>query len=484
MTAKTTQPQAMRQALDLLPEDRYLGPDGRHKEIALQLYHEICDLPIIAPHGHVDPQLFSDPKYRFSSPAELFIIPDHYILRMLYSQGIPLESLGVPIQDGTESEKIPPQQIWQTFADHFYLFRGTPSGIWFREALASVFGIGEKLTSENAQVIYDEIAAKLQKPDFTPRRLYKRFNIELICTTDAATDTLAHHQAILESGWEGRILPTFRPDAVVNLDGDRWDEQISALSNVSGIHIVDYRSFIAALEQRRAFFKSMGTTATDHATLTPYTEELSEAEANRIFQRALFGKAMSEDVQRFTGHMLMEMARMSTEDGLVMQLHTGAYRNHNRGLYERFGPDKGADIPLRTEFTQNMAPLLQKYGSDPRLILILFTLDESTYARELAPLAGHYPVLRLGPPWWFHDSLNGMRRYFDQVMETAGLYNTAGFNDDTRAFLSIPSRHEVWRRASVNWLAGLVIQSMIDMEDASRMAHDMAYGLAKHTYKL
>ena len=470
--------------LHILPKDRYLGPDSRQKEIALQLYQGICDLPIIAPHGHVDPRLFTDPDYRFSSPAELFIIPDHYILRMLYSQGVPLESLGVQAQDGTKTAEMSQRQIWQTFADHFYLFRGTPSGIWFREALTAVFNIADKLTPENAQTIYDEIAAKLQEPDFTPRRLYERFNMEVLCTTDAATDTLAHHQAIRESGWNGRILPTFRPDALVNLDSDNWHDQIAALSAVSGINVVDYPSFIAALEQRRAFFQSMGAAATDHAALTPYTSELSGAEAEKIFQRALAHQATPDDTRRFTGHMLMEMARMSNEDGLVMQLHVGSYRNHNVGVYGCFGPDVGADIPVQTEFTRNLAPLLQKYGSDPRLTLILFTLDEAAYARELAPLAGHYPALKLGPPWWFHDSLNGMRRYFDQVMETAGLYNTAGFNDDTRAFPSIPARHEVWRRASVNWLAGLVIQSIIDMEDAAAMAHDMVYGLAKRTYKL
>lgn len=472
------------QETELLPADRYLGPGARQKEIALALYAGIKALPIVAPHGHVDPQLFSNPDYRFPSPAALFIIPDHYILRMLYSQGISLELLGVPAQNGVETKQIPHRQIWQTFADHYYLFRGTPSGIWFREALATVFGIGEKLTPENAQALYDKIAARLAEPDFAPRRLYERFNIELLCTTDAATDTLAHHQAIRESGWHGRILPTFRPDALVNLDSAGWHEQIAALSAVSGIPVVDYASFIAALEQRRTFFKAMGATATDHAALTPYTGELSGAEAANIFQRALARQATPEDARRFTGHMLMEMARMSIEDGLVMQLHVGSYRNHNSRLYGRFGSDVGADIPVQTEFTHNLAPLLQKYGRDSRLTLILFTLDESTYARELAPLAGHYPALKLGPPWWFHDSLNGMQRYFDQVIETAGLYNTAGFNDDTRALPSIPARHEVWRRASVNWLAGLVTRSIIDMEDATEMAYEMAYGLAKRVYKL
>ena len=473
----------IREKSKLLPVDRYLGPDSDQKEIALELYQGIRDLPLVCPHGHVDPRLFSDQDYRFKSPVDLFIIPDHYILRMLYSQGIPLESLGVPSRDGT-AVSPPHRRIWQTFAENFYLFRGTPSGIWLREAFSAVFDIREKLTTDNAQTIYDQISDKLNEPDFTPRRLYERFNIEVLCTTDAATDTLAHHQAIRDSGWNGRILPTFRPDAVVNLDSVRWHDSIADLSVVSSVDVVDYSSFITALEQRRVFFKEMGAKSTDHAALTPFTSELTSAEADTIFQRALADQSSADDARRFTGHMLMEMARMSIEDGLVMQLHAGSYRNHNLQVYNRFGPDMGADMPVRTEFTRNLAPLLQEYGNDPRLTLIVFTLDETTYARELAPLAGHYPVLKLGPPWWFHDSVNGMRRYLDQVIETAGLYNTAGFNDDTRAFPSIPARHDLWRRVGANWLAGLVTQGIVDVEDAMVMAHDMAYGLAKRTYKL
>jgi glucuronate isomerase len=295
---------------------------------------------------------------------------------------------------------------------------------------------------------------------------------------------LAHHQAIKASGWKGNIRPTFRPDGVVNLDAPGWRANIDALSAISGIHVHNYATLIQALENRRAFFKSMGATATDHAALTPYTHELSPQTADAIFQRALNGEATADDAVHFTGHMLLEMARMSIEDGLVMQLHPGSLRNHNPIIFDRFGPDKGADIPIGTEYTRNLRPLLNKHGNDPRLTLILFTLDESTYSRELATLAGHYPALRLGPPWWFHDSLNGMARYFDQVMETAGLYNTAGFNDDTRAFPSIPARHAVWRRAGANWLAGLVTRHFIDLSEAREMMHALAYRLVKRTYKL
>lgn len=466
-----------------LRPDRYFDPDPRQREIAQQLYDRVAHLPLICPHGHVDPRTFADPDYSFGTPTDLFIIPDHYVFRMLYSQGIAMEQLGVPRRDGGPVERDH-RKIWQTFADHFFLFRGTPTGVWLKHELHDIFGIEEKLDSKTAQEIYDQIADKLTTPEFRPRALYERFNVEALSTTDAATDTLEHHRAIRESGWKGRILPCFRPDGVVNIDTLDWRNNIDALSAISNIDVNDYRSYIQALENRRAFFKEMGATATDHAAQTPYTIELSHAAADAIFQRAFNGNATNDDATRFTAHMLMQMARMSIEDGLVMQLHVGSLRNHNTIIFDRFGPDKGADIPLATEYTRNLQPLLNKYGNDARLGLILFTLDETTYSRELAPLAGHYPSIKLGPPWWFYDSLNGMAHFFDQVIETTGLYNTAGFNDDTRAFCSIPARHDVWRRVSANWLAGLVARDIIDIDDAESMAHDCVYGLAKKAYRL
>jgi glucuronate isomerase len=466
-----------------LPEDRYFGPDARQREIAAALYERVARLPIVSPHGHVDPRLFADPDYAFGSPVELLIIPDHYVFRMLYSRGIPLEALGIPRRDGAPVE-TDHRKIWQIFAENFYLFRATPSGIWLDNELYHVFGVRKKLNGETAQEIYSDLAEKLASPEFNPRRLYERFNIEVLCTTDAATDSLEHHAAIRDSGWGGRILPTFRPDLLVNLEAPGWAEQIRALGEASGIEVSSCQTFIQALENRRAFFKSMGAKATDHAAVEPYTAELPDREAEGIFQRALRGGASKSDAVQFMGHMLMEMARMSIEDGLVMQLHPGSYRNHNQTLFEAFGADKGADIPVQLEFTRNLRPLLNKYGSDPRLGLILFTLDESPYAREMAPLAGHYPALKLGPPWWFHDSLNGIQRYLDQVVETAGLYNLAGFNDDTRAFASIPARHDLWRRACANWAAGLAARKIVDMEEAQEMVIDLAYRLAKKAYRL
>ena len=463
--------------------DRYFDPNPSQRKVARGLYEMVAELPIVSPHGHVAPRLFSDEDATFGTPTDMLIIPDHYVFRMLYSQGIPLEDLGVPRTDGGAVE-TDHRKIWQIFAENFHLFRGTPSGGWLRQELVEVFGVTEKLNGETAQPIYDQVEAKLALQEFRPRKLFERFNIEVLCTTDAASDTLEEHQAIRDSGWPGVVLPTFRPDAVVNLNAPGWRASLDALSDVMGYDVDSYRKLIQALEERRAFFKSMGARATDHAAFSATTGELSEAETEMIFALALKGEASAEDARRFSGHMLMEMARMSVEDGLVMQMHVGSFRNHNSKLFSMFGADKGADIPIATEFTRNIHPLLSKYGNDPRLTLILFNLDEDTYARELAPLAGHYPAIKIGPPWWFHDSVNGMRRYFERTMETAGIYNTAGFNDDTRAFPSIPARHDVWRRAAANWAAGLVVRGMIDMDDAEEMVRALAYGLAKEAYKL
>ena len=462
--------------------DRFFSSEPTLRKLARELYETVSHLPIVSPHGHVDPALFSDPQARFGSPADLFIIPDHYVTRMLYSQGLSLEALGVSRKDHGEVETNH-RKIWRIFCENFYLFQGTPSGIWLTHELSEVFGTRSKPSAETADDLFDEITEKLAQPEFSPRALYERFNIEVLCTTDSASDSLAHHQTVKNSSWQGKLLPTFRPDAVVNLDAPGWQDNMRLLEAACGVEINDFSTLIQALQDRRMFFRSMGATATDHACVAPVTAELTKSEADAIFQRGLRGTATAEDAAAFTAHMLIEMARMSIEDGLVMQLHPGSFRNHNQMVFNRFGLDKGCDIPIQTEFTRSLHPLLNKYGNEKRLTLVLFTLDESSYSRELATLAGHYPALKLGPPWWFHDSLNGMSRYFDQVMETAGLYNTAGFNDDTRAFCSIPARHDVWRRASANWVAGLVARHQIDMTDGVEMMHALAVGLARKTYK-
>lgn len=467
--------------LTQLPADRYFDPAQR--EVALSLFRQVEDLPLICPHGHVDPALFSDPDARFPNPTELLIIPDHYVFRMLYSQGVSMEAMGIPRVDGGAMEEDP-RRIWQVFADHYHLFRGTPTGMWLDQELVQIFGVREKLTSASAQHIYAQLDAVLRTPAFSPRALFDRFGIEVLATTDPATSDLAHHAAIRGADWPARIVPTFRPDQVVNLDTPGWRSHIDDLSAVSGIDITDYARFIEALEAQRQRFRALGATATDHAALIPRMESLDPRHAARIFERALRGEVEVGDAAAFTAHMLMEMARMSVEDGLVMQLHPGSLRNHNQLLARRHGPDMGADIPIATEFTRNLHPLLNRYGNDPNFRLIVFMLDESTLSRELAPLAGHYPAMRLGPPWWFFDSWNGMMRFRQLVSETCGLYNTAGFNDDTRAYPSIPIRHALARRVDANWIADLLVRHIIDEEDAQAMMRAASYDLAKSAYNL
>jgi glucuronate isomerase len=465
-----------------LKPDRFFDPNPTVRAIARKLYLSVKKLPIISPHGHVDPNIFVE-NNPFPNPTELFLIPDHYIYRMLYSQGIPIESLGIRPLDGATPETNA-KKIWKLFGDHYHLFRGTPTGAWFNYELSEVFGIKKRLTGSTAIEIYETINEKLQRPKFRPRALFDQFNIAVLSTTDAATDSLEPHQKIRASGWKGNIIPCFRPDGVTDLKAKNWKANIDLLTQRSGIDVSSYSRFIQALENRRAFFKSMGAVSTDHGVSSPYTHEFTKGEGERIFQRALMGQATVEDAAQFTAHMLMEMARMSIEDGLVMQIHPGSDRNHNRALYEKYGTDKGCDIPMQTEYTHNLKELLNKYGNDPKLTVIVFTLDESTYARELAPLAGHYPAMKLGPSWWFHDSIEGMMRFRSMVTETAGIYNTAGFNDDTRAFVSIPARHDLSRRVDSNFLAGLVARHIVELDEAQEMIYELANGLVKKAYKL
>jgi glucuronate isomerase len=466
----------------VLHEDRFFDPDPAIRRAARALYEETRNLPLICPHGHVEPAILAD-NNQLPEPTALIVVPDHYIYRMLYSQGVPMEALGLATRDDAQSE-ADPRRVWQIFAEHYYLFRGTPTGVWLDHELHEVFGVRDRLTRDSAQAIYDEIAEKLAMPTFRPRALFDRFGIEVLTTTDKATDPLQHHRTIRESGWDGVVLPCFRPDGLFRIAARAWSAELSALEHTTGMSIGTFDAFIAALEDRRRFFKTMGATSTDHAVVEPYTERLADADANAIFERALAGTASAADQRRFEAHMLMEMARMSTEDGLVMQLHAGSFRDHNEWVHARFGTDTGGDIPVATEYTRNLRALLNAHGNDPRLTLVVFTLDESTYARELAPLAGHYPALRLGPPWWFHDSIEGMTRFRQQTTETAGIYNTAGFNDDTRAFCSIPARHDLSRRIDANWLGGLVARHIVSSGDAREMARALAYDLVKDTYRL
>ncbi len=462
--------------------DRYFSSNPGERKIARHLYERIKDLPLLCPHGHVDPRLFAENK-PFPDPAELLVIPDHYLFRMLYSQGIPMENLGIPHQDGRVMEEDR-RVIWQLVAEHFHLFRGTPTGMWLKHELHDVLGIRQRLCKESADEIFDQMVAVLAKPDNLPRAMFERFNIEVLCTTDPPTDTLEQHKKIQASGWKRRIIPAFRPDNVTDFAANNWRQNLEKLAHITGEDTTTYKGFIRALEQRRAFFKEMGATSTDQGVLTPFTIELSPEQAAKLFSKAMKGQATAEDARLFTGHMLMEMARMSSEDGLVMQIHPGVLRNHNPQLYSLFGPDKGCDIPLAVDFVHDLKPLLNRFGNDHKMTIIVFTIDESAYSRELAPLAGHYPAMKLGPAWWFLDSREAMLRFRRLTTETAGFYNTVGFIDDTRAFPSIPARHDLARRIDCRYLAELVAEHVIDLDEAEQVAVDLAYNLAKKSFKL
>ena len=465
----------------MLDVNRLFPADSATRSVAAKLYATVCDLPIVSPHGHTDPSWFAE-NGAFPNPTALLIQPDHYIFRMLYSQGVSLESLGIPQTDG--GQKADPREVWRIFAAHYYLFRGTPTRLWLDYTFENQFGLTGRLNKGNADEYYEIIAKKLETPAFRPRALFEQFKIEVLSTTDSPLDTLEHHKAIKASGWKGRVLPTFRPDSVIDAEYTGFLENIEKLGAITGENIGTYKGYLNALRNRREFFKSLGATATDHGHLTAMTADLDPATAESLYGRILSGRSVPQEQEIFQAQMLTEMAGMSVEDGLTMQLHPGSIRNHNRLLYEKFGRDKGADIPSATEYTRNLRPLLNKYGNDPRLTFILFTLDETSYSRELAPLAGHYPALRLGPPWWFHDSPEGMMRFREQATETAGFYNTVGFNDDTRAFLSIPSRHDVARRIDSAFLGRLVAEHRIDEEEAFELILDLTVNLVKKAYKL
>ncbi|MFC4700641.1 glucuronate isomerase [Glaciecola siphonariae] len=465
-----------------LNEMRLFPTEANARAVCKRLYDHVKDLPIISPHGHTDPSWFANNE-AFENATSLLLTPDHYVLRMLYSQGISMQQLGVKGKQGEPYEQDP-RKVWRLFAEHYYLFRGTPSQLWLDYVFAKVFDLTIRLDGNSADQYYDHINECLKRDEFRPRALFERFNIEVISTTESPLDDLAHHRRIADSDWSGRVISAFRPDPVVDPDFEGFHANIATLADITGEHCDSFTSYLSALFARRAYFKSLGVTSTDHGHPSAATADLSEQDCETLYQTIIRGKAKPADAELFRAQMLTEMAKMSLEDGLVMQLHPGSFRNHNTSLFSEFGRDKGADIPMQTEYVNALRPLLNKFGNHPQLSIIVFTLDETTYSRELAPLAGHYPALKLGPAWWFHDSPEGMRRFRQQTTETAGFYNTVGFNDDTRAFLSIPARHDLARRMDCNFLSTLVCEHRLDEDEAMDLAHDLAYGLAKKAYKL
>jgi glucuronate isomerase len=464
-----------------LHEDRLFPADAATRGIAQRLYREVADLPIISPHGHTDPQWFAGNE-PFTNATELLLAPDHYLYRMLYSQGVDLEALGVGSRRGPSPAG--PRAAWRLFAERFHLFRGTPSSLWLNYVFAKVFDIKVVLAPDTADHYFDTIGEKLAQEAFCPRRLFERFNIQVLATTESPVDSLDAHRAIASSGWQGRVITAYRPDPVIDPEHEAFSASLERFGELTNEDVLSWRGYLDAHRKRRAVFAKAGATSTDHGHPTAATADLSSREAERLFARVTSGNFSQADAELFRAAMLVEMARMSLEDGLVMQLHPGSFRNHNQWLFTHFGRDKGADIPQRTEYVHALRPLLDRFGNERNLTLILFTLDESSYSRELAPLAGHYPILRLGPAWWFHDSPEGMRRFRELTTETAGFYNTVGFNDDTRAFLSIPARHDLARRVDCSFLARLVVEHRLDEDEAAVVAVDLAYRLPKAAYKL
>ena len=464
-----------------LHDDRLFPADPSVRDIARRLYAGVRDLPILSPHGHTDPQWFAA-NAPFSNATELLLAPDHYLFRMLYSQGIDLNDLGVASRRGPSSAV--PREAWRKFAANFYLFNGTPSWLWLNYVFAKVFSLRVRLERDTADHYFDTIGEKLSQDDFRPRALFDRFNIEVLATTESPVDTLDHHHTIHNSDWHGRVITAYRPDAVVDPEHEAFRPSLDRFAELTGEDVYTWSGYLNAHRKRRVDFAAAGATSTDHGHPTAATADLDEAQAKRLFERVTTGKFTAADAEQFRAAMLVEMAKMSVDDGLVMQIHPGAFRNHNRWLFDTFGRDKGADIPERTEYVQALRPLLDRFGNSKALSIILFTLDETTYSRELAPLAGHYPALKLGPAWWFHDSPEGMLRFREYTTETAGFYNTVGFNDDTRAFLSIPARHDVARRVDCTYLARLVAEHRIDEDAAAQVAGDLAYRLPKQAYRL
>lgn len=469
--------------MPVLNEDRLFAADAHMRDLARALYSDVKDLPIISPHGHTDPRWFAE-NAAFPDPAQLFVTPDHYVFRMLHSQGIPLEALGVPRRDGGAVESDP-RKIWRLFAQNYHLFRATPSQLWLDHAFEKVFGVTERLSVETADSIYDHINTRLEHEDFRPRVLFERFGIEALSTTESALDDLRWHKMIRASGWGGRVITTYRPDAVIDPEFEGFAENLRLFGELTGEDTSTWAGYLAAHRSRRAYFREVGgATASDHGHPSARTEDLPPEAAAALFDKMRTGTFSPEEADAFRGQMLTEMARMSLEDGLVLQIHAGSTRNHAGDVAAQFGRDKGFDIPARTDYVHALRPLLNAVGRAQGLTVIVFTLDESSYARELAPLAGVYPALKLGPPWWFHDSYEGMMRFREMTTETAGFYNTVGFNDDTRAFCSIPARHDVARRVDCAYLAGLVATGRLDARDAPEVAYDLSYGLAKKAYRL
>ena len=467
-------------ALELHP-DRLFPPDPGVRRLARELYQTVEKLPIISPHGHVPPQWLSE-NTPFTDPTSLLITPDHYINRLMHARGVSLGDLGVGRGPLSEADA---RKAFRIFCEHWPAYRGTPVRYWLEDELAGIFGVTQRPSVETADAIYDQIAAKLATEEFRPRALFDSFNISVLATTDDPCDDLSAHRALAQdSTFSGRVIPTFRPDKYLDPSLPEWNISVDNLAEVSGIDTGDFAGYIAALENRRAYFKEHGAVSSDHGHLDAGTAILPPGEVERIYAAARSGSVNAEDARDFRWHMTSEMARMSCDDGLVMTLHPGVRRNHHTPTFNTYGPDVGCDIPLAMEFTDSLRPLLQAYGTHPNLNLVLFTIDETVYSRELAPLAGFYPSVYIGVPWWFIDAPEAIRRFRSAVTETAGFSRVSGFIDDTRAFCSIPARHDMSRRLDAGYLAQLVAEHRLGLDEAQEAITEMVVDNPTRIFKL
>ena len=470
-----------------LHPDRALPSDPGVREIARRLHTATSTLPIVSMHGHVDAAMLAD-NLPFTDPASLLVTPDHYLVRMLVSQASSpgaIRDAGVrSVADlgvGPDGESDP-REIWRRFCAGWEALRATPTRFWMEHVLIDVFEAPVAPSPATADELFDHIADRLTWPEYRPRALFERFGIEILATTDPATATLSAHAQLAAEGWEGRVIPTFRPDPFLEPARDDWRRLLGSLSESSGIDAHHYEGYLDALRQRRRAFVAAGARASDHGHLSADMTPLADTDARRLFDEALRGNHSPASAAAFTAHMLFQMAEMASGDGLVLQLHPGVVRDHDRGTAARYGHDIGYDIPTTVEFTRSLRPVLEAFGHHPDFRMIVFTVDETVYSRELAPLAGVYPALRLGAPWWFLDAPDSMRRFREATVETAGLRNTSGFVDDTRAFCSIPARHDLARRSDAGFLARLVAEHRLDIDEAVDAAADLAYRQVKESY--
>ena len=461
--------------------DRLLPVEASERAIAQRLYDAVRDLPVISPHGHVDPWLLLENK-PFPDPATLLVTPDHYVTRLLHADGVGLEALGVG--QGPLSEHAS-RLAWRLMCERWNLYRGTPVRFWLEAELAEIFGVTMRPSAQTADAIYDQVAELLRQDDYRPRALFDRFRIQVLATTDDPCSDLAAHAALTaDPAWSGRVIPTFRPDRYLEPAQPGWREAVARLGEAAKVDTGDYAGYVRALAERRQHFVAHGATSADHSHDDVRTDPLEAPEAGRIYRAALAGTATPAEAVAFRRHMLMEMARMSCDDGLVMTLHPGVRRNHHRPTYERFGPDTGHDIPIRVEFTDALRPLLGRFGTHPGFHLVVFTVDETVWSRELAPMAGFYPCMYVGVPWWFLDAPDAIRRFFAAVTETAGFSRMSGFVDDTRAFCSIPARHDMSRRVNGGVLARLVAEHRLDEDEAVETAIDLVTDRPAAVFKL